>query len=89
MPAELLSPGDQRSRTADEPTGQKNEYPANNHLKRRLKEGRVHVLVADEANHAKLNRHNDDRDGSCEAELRNKKWKRAVSIRVRPAERAT
>jgi len=32
--------------------------------------------VADEANHAKLNRHNDDRDGSCEAELRNKKGKR-------------
>src|SRR6516164_4872795 len=66
---------EQPSGTADEPASQKNEHSANNYLKRRLKEGRVHILVANETDNAEFNRHNDDRNGGRETEIRNEKGK--------------
>jgi hypothetical protein len=52
-------------RTADEPTGQEDEHTADDHLKRSLQEGRVHVFVANITDHTEFDRddHNGDSGG--------------------------
>src|SRR5271157_6594506 len=57
-------------RAPNQPTGEKHQDPADNHLKRRLEKWRVHVAMADVTDGAELDGHDDDRDTDGQAEIR-------------------